>query len=188
MDFDGWLFNKARWLLGIQAHDRSMLEDLVQEGRIAMWRAGPAPSHVKPHTHLMNHAQWRMSDVARSGGWLGKPKASNGAARHRDRMYSEAEYVEPSGDSGPDQHAVNFGSIEVDYDRAAFVGAHSAEIRAAVATLTPLAQQRIREWFWEGNNKVSWGSRTWWDGTRGSGGARRKLRTQLAHLENVVAD
>lgn len=75
-DYEGWLHQRAWLLSGANAHD-----DLVQEGRIAMWQALDTfkeDSGQLPHW-LTFKANGHMLDCVRRGHWTGHERKETGA-------------------------------------------------------------------------------------------------------------
>ena len=74
--YRGWLFHTAIELAGLKQGGQ-LVQDLAQEGYIAMWRAldtyEPGAGSL-PHW-LTKNARWRMSEVLRRGSVFGKPEA-----------------------------------------------------------------------------------------------------------------
>lgn len=77
-DYEAWLHKRA-WLIGgSNSHD-----DLVQEGRIAMWQALGSfdPDKGALPDWLTRHANFHMLQCRQRGHWTGKEKKSVGATR-----------------------------------------------------------------------------------------------------------
>lgn len=92
-NYRGWLRKVATGLIG----DHALVDDLAQEGWIAMWRALPDydPARGALPSWLTDHAYWRMLTCVQNQAWLGRPKRHLGRGKIRD-------YVEkPSSDSSP---------------------------------------------------------------------------------------
>jgi RNA polymerase sigma factor (sigma-70 family) len=98
-DYEDWLHRRAWLLSGANTHD-----DLVQEGRIAMWQAigtfdeskGSLPSW------LTLRANGHMLDCVQRGTWTGKDKrnpgaTSNGIARRREIDRFQTRYKMETG-------------------------------------------------------------------------------------------
>lgn len=177
---DALLAGFTLWLLKVAwdyADDPADVQDLTQEGHIAMWRAlrsyDPACGVPLP-THLMNKARWRMADVAARGTFTGKPsqagkKHSAGTRANRNR--------ELATDTTTSDHDV---PVEPDLD-AVITAYHHGEIMAAVNSLPLHQRKKVYDRFWRGVYDPRNGS--WWYG-RGYG-ARDRLRVLLEHLRGL---
>lgn len=78
-DYEGWLHSRAWLLTGHNTHD-----DLVQEGRIAMWQAVEEFDREKGSlpAWLTFKANGHMLDCIQRGTWTGKDKRAVGATSH----------------------------------------------------------------------------------------------------------
>lgn len=170
------------WLLKVAREytDPSNVNDLAQEGHIAMWKALSTfdeSKGVKLSTHLMNKARWRMAEVAQRGTWTGKPSAAG-------KKYSAGT----SKNKGAEE-CVDFGMSDFDFEGVSrdeaervMIAYHHGEIMDALSTLKPDVRKKIVDWFWRGI--VDSKNRSWWDGK--GYGAREKLRDQLSHMKELV--
>lgn len=157
-----------------------MVQDLAQEGHIAMWRAvqGPIPANVKLSTFLLNQAKWRMKRCIARRTWLGmddrRTAGYGGTAR---RIY--AEDVE----QGLPASAEDLHSTEADTDSIIF-SYHHGEIMAAINSLSVSQREKVFRRFWKGENLTG----GWWYGhaRKGIPGARDILRKRLIHLSDLV--
>lgn len=165
------------WLLKTASRytkDKGLLDDLVQEGAVAIWKAHQewTPENRIPlHTFLYNKAKWRIGQVATRGTFTGKPS-------QRGQNYHTSSTVE---------HPIDF-QVVYDYDQPApeppnmMMAYHTQEIVAAINTLPSQQRERIYRYFWlDEPNGRSW---AWWNAKRI--GARDRLRPQLEHLRDLV--
>jgi RNA polymerase sigma factor (sigma-70 family) len=172
-DYRGWLRKMAGVILGPASPD---LEDLVQEGYIAMWRALGTFQEGRgslPYW-LTFKARARMLEIAEARSWLGRPKRHPHAAQREDDVL--LDNMEDLGVAAPDL----LGSTELAY--------HHGEIMAAIAALTPAQRRYVIARFWGGLSGkemrelgvFSYDAHGLWDSRKN--GAREKLREALAHL------
>lgn len=179
--YHGWLYRTALDLLPANS---PLLDDLVQEGRVSMWRAldtFDASKGALP-TWLTGAARQRMRDVAHGHGQPTGHEAMRGS-RAVTWGSLEAELaanpaVEPTWDP--------MASVEL--------SAHREEIADAVADLTQKQREYVWLRFWLGVDPTSRLPSTRaiveqypvlkekWHWTR----ARASLRESLAHLESAA--
>lgn len=139
-DYRGWLHAMA-WKY---SHVNADHEDLVQEGRIAMWQALDtySPSKGSLPYWLTMKARNRMLHVVADGTdrkrtWTGAPPHHGG----RTPMGApESDLTDPM--VFPEVRSTPF-------PESADMAYHRAEIRAAVAELPPGARKAIYTCFWE---------------------------------------
>lgn len=128
-DYRRWLYKVAGDMLGTGSQE---VDDLVQEGYIAMWRALGTYDEARGGLAiwLTNAARWRMGDVMRRQHWTGTPTAG---AHHRERpgIPVEARHLD---------RMVVAGELEMAY--------HRGEIARALASLTPGQREAIYRKFW----------------------------------------
>lgn len=173
-NYRGWLHKTA----SEYARDRETINDLAQEGYIAMWQAYESyvpGSSFTLSTHLMNKARWRMALVAHRESYTGMPS--------RKGKHDTAHTASTKGR----ELAVDFSVLrEFDYaapdsmDRA-MVAYHRKEIMAAINTLTPTQRRHVFNRFWldiTDRKQTSWWSR--------ENGVRDRLWPQLEHLQDLV--
>jgi RNA polymerase sigma factor (sigma-70 family) len=162
------------------------VQDLVQEGYIAMWRAlksYDASRGVSLPTHLMNHARWRIAEVRQRGDFTGKPsqagkKHSAGTRKNADREVSTdllANHDSP-------EDGVLFDLAVYDDLDSVYVAYHHGEIYDAINTLPERKRQKVYERFWLGEYDPK--NSAWWYAKRI--GVRDLLRPQLEHLSELV--
>lgn len=176
--YERWVFKVVNEEVGRLAHDN---DDLVQEGRIAVWHAHER-GDGRPGTpnYITQAARWRIKNVIDRGTWTGRDtsraKPSDPRA-HRDDLVSLDDLSVQSiiAAAGLLEH------VELAY--------HYGEIHQAIAELTEDERRYVVMRFWHGMNEpemqpyfavnVGW---VW----RGHHGARAKLRARLEHLVGVV--
>lgn len=161
-DYDRWLHKAANDRLGVghAAHD-----DLVQEGRIAMW--GQVEKHGREHAGFMtSQARLRMGDVARGAKAFGGIKVAV-------RDVAPATSVEAL-------EAANVPVLAYTSDPApvACLAYHRQEIADAVDRLTPSERRAAKRVM--NDEPRSAADRAAWTT------ARRKLAVDLDHLRGLV--
>lgn len=144
-EYRSWLRKVAA---GMLSPDHEALDDLVQEGYIAMWRAcasydedgSPADFWLKSHAHM------RMMTCVSRNHWTGQPKRHNGG----------------HGGSQPDKPVLSFdvlnAAVDADYDPAdvsaavaleqAVWGYHQGELLQALSALTEREREYVVRRFW----------------------------------------
>ena len=155
-----WLFRIAYDLLPFRS---SEVEDLVQEGRVAMWKAlhnfdeskGSLPSL------LTRNAKTAMRDKVRRQTWTGAPRA-RGHRRERPAT--------------PVDNLMAMDKRRVPFPASADIAAHREEVRNAVAKLSPSVRDAIFRKFWL-DESVPTG--LWYR-------AKPKLAEELSHLRGLV--
>lgn len=193
-DPDGVLADYHRWLYKVaisMSYNLSDVDDLVQEGRIAMWRAlqtfdgeqGSLPSW------LTRAAQMRMRDIAR-----GRPATGHEALR----AHAEA-VVAVSLDSFEEENEAEriFHLIDTfDYVETAY---HKGLIAKAMETLSPKQREYVFLRFFAGIEVTSalpstvaakkqypvLSQRYLWHGTNHQPGARERLGEALRELQGA---
>lgn len=184
-DYRGWLYRVAMDLLPADAW-QALLDDVAQEGYIAMWRAAGTwdPGRGALPSWLTGAARLRMRDVTRGHGqWTGHEPVRGVTG-------------------GPDPEPLDV--VQDDWLPAALVdsgvaleavedGYHHGVIAQAVAALPPEQRRYVFLRFWVGLDPASrapemralralfpeMGERGLWDGRTG---ARRRLAEALAPL------
>lgn len=133
-NYDKWLHAVAnRMMSGATEADH---QDLVQEGRVAMWRALSTYDETKGAlpSWLTKAAEMRMSDIARGHGQPFGHEAVRGVR--------EVE-MGPSLDAEPEQVVeALLGYVEAAY--------HDGEVMQAIRELTPRQQEYVFLRFWGG--------------------------------------
>lgn len=169
-----------------------LLDDLVQEGAIAIWKAWQewTPDHRVPlHTFLYNKAKWRMQQVANRGTYTGKP-SQRGQNYHTSSTVErpvDFQTVTAHADTGGETSSLvdevmrQTGKLAV-RQTDNLMSHHTKEIVDAINTLPVRQRENIYRYFWldEPNGK-SW---AWWNAKKH--GARDRLRPQLEHLRDLV--
>lgn len=146
------------------------VDDLVQEGRIAMWRALATydPLLGALATYLTNAARSRMADVVRRNGtWTGRPP----------------RYGHDKGDGVEEMWSpVDIQSIQSPVEfRASDLAYHDRQIQRAINDLTPRQREYTIRRFWldEAPKDLCLEIGNGWVG------AKPKLRQSLRHLQEV---
>ena len=157
-NYRGWLWAYAR----VVSRNISDHEDLVAEGRIAMWRALDTydPSRGALPTYLTQAARWRMRDVARRGHFLGMP-SRRGHHREWPAIPADLRGRDDIGEAQTDSTATDLQTarrvsaaldrqaIAQDVIRTDTLGPDDiAAVRAAVARLSPSVRTAIFERFY----------------------------------------
>lgn len=176
-DYRGWLRATASRLMS----DPALIDDLAQEGWIAMWRAlrDYRPEKGALPAWLTQHAMWRMLDCARDKAWLGRPPRNMGSSKVRD----VAEYA------AADDATVWDRIQSVDVADDLLIAYHRGEIADAVTHLTPQQRRYVYLRFWRGYQRPDMVAEFGYDPTAlwnsARNGAKLKLRESLAHLAGV---
>lgn len=164
-----WLM-KTAWRY---SNGNNKLDDLVQEGAIAIWQAHRewTPDNKVPlHTFLYNKAKWRMAQVAKRETYSGRP------SQRGKNSHATAENEHSHGDLT----AAIFERAE--WKPEPVIAYHTPEIIAAINTLPLVQRQKVYEYFWlDMPNGNGW---SWWN--RKKSGARDRLRPQLEHLQDLA--
>jgi len=140
-DFNGWLYVVARSL----SSDVNIREDLMQEGRVAMWQClgkfdpdkGSLPAWMKLHAR-QRMLSIVMDGVDRKRTWLGVPL-------HEQRSIPRGEPANTPMD--PLDYAYSALAVTSLPDSACMAG-HRAEIRNALAELPLAAREAVFRKFW----------------------------------------
>lgn len=175
-DYEGWLYREARKL----SSSGDLVDDLVQEGRVAMWKAlqtfdaarGALPAW------LTYKAKNRMLTCVTENLWEGTARktGNNSLKVNPTPVVADTIVVHLKEDYS---HSEN---LDLSY--------HSAEIVEAVNALTPKQREYVYFRFWRsmtGSDMVKefgynpnglWAAKT--------SGAKARLKSKLAHLEAVL--
>lgn len=161
--FEGWL---RRVAVGCVGAGHPLLDDLVNEGRIAMWQQ--MRKHGGEHAGFMTEqARLRMRQVARG-------EKAYGGVKVAVRDVAPVTSLEACEAAGSPVAAVHFS----DHSERACLAYHRAEIQAAIARLTPSEQRAARKVMHDlprtAADRAAWTL------------ARRKLAADLAHLRGAV--
>lgn len=154
VDFEGWLHHTA-----CQFGDQNMHDDLVQEGRIAMWKQ--EVKHGGKHAGFMtSQARLRMGQISRGEKAFGGIKVP-------------VREVKPS--CSLEDFEFEIGPATADFADRAVLAYHHGEIYAAIDRLPPKQKEATRILLQDG--AMSQAQRMSWVD------ARRKLAEELAHLK-----
>lgn len=164
-DYERWLSARAATMIGPDTIHRGTAmdrADLVQVGRVAMWRAietfdaerGAAPSW------LTTRAYGSMCDALR--------------ARDKHRVYA-AWFALNEHDQ----------SCEQDIEDAVVWAYHRGEIAQALAALTPRQREYVQLRFWNGRSTEELTRHFGYDPRGVWAGARAKLAVSLQHLRGL---
>ncbi len=172
-NYRGWLRKVAVGLIG----DHALVEDLAQEGWVAMWRALPSydPDRGALPGWLTDHAYWRMLKLAGSRAWLGRPKQNLGRGSLRD--YTEL----PSSDSSVWELLAAADALD-----GVLLAYHRGQILEAISQLTPSQRRYVYLRFWCGyktpdlTEAFGYDPSSLWHSSKN--GARHKLRESLEVL------
>lgn len=170
------------WLLAVAATMTrpQLVEDLAQEGWVAMWRALQSfdPARGALPSWLTRKALWRMRTCIADEAWLGRPARHLGRGAIRDT--TEYATDDPLLERLADDNAIE----------AAMWAYHQGEVLAAVARLSPAQRRYVYLRFWRGlrgaelAQEFGYEPHALWTSQRN--GARQKLRDSLARLGDVV--
>lgn len=175
--YHNWLYKIATQLISASSPH---LDDLVQEGRLAMWLAMESytPSKGSLPAWLTRKARYRMLDVARKSLWTNQPPVSLDevvTTRGKDTEVTLADTI-------PDK-SEPYEKAEMAYYR--------AEIAAARRSLTPAQQiyvaarfydqltqaEMVRDGIFDYDPSALW--------NRKNTGAKHRLARKLAHLKGM---
>lgn len=180
-EYDLWLHKRA-WQMQAVPNDH---EDLVQEGRIAMWKAleNHDPDKGALPSWLTVHAQYRMKEVVTRKTWTGMPPRLHGSQSLDHRIVSSLDQLLEDADG------VENMLEAADLMDAAIWAYHQGEVAAALDALTPAQRKYVIARFWMGMQntdlKIVFGYEPHALWTSKKNGARMKLRDRLAHLVSV---
>ncbi|MFB7222412.1 RNA polymerase sigma factor [Streptomyces sp. NPDC056227] len=184
-DYDAWLHRRAHQMLPSTDHRH---DDLVQEGRIAMWQAyrqhDPAKGALP--SWLTQNATWHMREVlARRGKWTGSPGRWQGRHPVQDLPTESLDVLlDPSDGGRRDETA---GGVVPDIADVAMTAYHRAEIVEALAGLTAGQRRYVLHRFWgdavgaELKAEFGYDPKALWSRS-GRPAARDQLADSLAHL------
>lgn len=175
--YRAWLTKTAFEVAG---RSGDIVQDLAQEGHIAMWKAAQveSPAGVKFSTYLMNAAKWRMKRCMSRRTWLGMDdRRTEGYGGTAKRIYAEdVEQGMPTDAEDLCRAADDIESFIFSY--------HHGEIMEAINSLSASQREKVFRRFWQGENLTG----GWWYGhaKKGIPGARDILRERLSHLAELV--
>jgi len=172
-EYRGWLRKVAIGLVGA-----NLVEDLAQEGWIAMWRAlrSHDPAKGALPAWLTLNAFYRMCDCARDEAWLGRPRRHLG----RGKLADATEYATA------DDVAVWDRLTAADLADDLMWGYHTGQILAAINRLSPQQRRYVYLRFFRGYRypdlveAFGYDPQGLWSSPKN--GARGKLRAELAEL------
>lgn len=190
-DMQGWLSSRAARLCQSPTA-RSRIDDVMQEGRITLWRTYAETGSTE---EACARAHWRMKDVA----WGDDPLHTGAEPRERFTLQHKPESVDALLEAGiSEAFSTVEGLSDVEW------AYHHGEIMAAIAALTPKQRTYIYARFWCGmdptdglnNNPGMREARAanpllkrdiLWTGSKATPGAKKRLAATLAHLEGLVS-
>lgn len=196
-DFDGFVADCEGWLraasVKILSND-SAREDVLQEGRITLWKTWRAYEGDSDRVKIaLNRAKQRMMQVA----WRDAPTTGNPAEKRRYEAKVDAHIdgMLPADVEELLAYASGVDDVEVAY--------HHGEIVAALNALTPKQRAYVYARFWCGmdasdgfhmvpgvrearNNNPILRRDVLWTGNKTSVGAKKVLAAKLAHLHDLV--
>ena len=186
-DYEAWLHHRAHQMLPSTdpGHD-----DLVQEGRIAMWQAHRThdPRKGALPSWLTQHATWHMKEVlARRGKWTGSQARRDGRYEVRDVPTVSLEALLAPEDDGRFGNEAA-GGVVPDVADVAMQAYHRAEIQQALEGLSVKQREYVVLRFWgdaagpELREVFGYDPKGLWSSPK-SPAARQKLATALAHLD-----
>lgn len=149
-DYRKWLLAVANRMVvtsqgGRGSDYEGRVQELAQEGYIAMWRALDSfdPAKGAMASWLVRAAEMRMSDVVRRGVLFGKP-AQRGTVRVEDRAVMEAL-------SEVEEHELE-RRISYWLPEGLALAYHRGAIHQAICRLTPDEQRYVVLRFWHGKS------------------------------------
>ncbi len=171
--YRGWLRKVAAGLIG----DHALVDDLAQEGWVAMWRALSTydPARGALPGWLTDHAYWRMLTCVQNEAWLGRPKRALGRGRIRD-------HVEHPASDAPVWEML----AAADLLDGVVWAYHRGQILDAIARLSPSQRRYVYLRFWRGYKlpdlvaEFGYDPSALWTSCRN--GAKYKLRLALEAL------
>lgn len=146
--YDAWLHRRAHQMLPSTDHRH---EDLVQEGRIAMWQAHGQhdPARGAMPAWLTQKATWHMRDVlARrgDGNWTGSPARRDGRNAVQDAPTDSLDALLDATEGGKTD--TDAGGVLPDIADVAMIAYHRAEIVEALEGLTEGQRRYVLLRFW----------------------------------------
>lgn len=180
-DYEGWLHARAHRLISPMSPDH---DDLVQEGRIAMWKAYETyeGSRGALPAWLTAHANWHMTEAVSRKTWTGMPPRLHGS------IPATNDTIDASLDKMmEDGVAIEGMLVAADLSDSMILAYHQGEIAMALSTLTQQQRRYVYLRFWEGYTErgmqpiFGYTPSGLWNSQKN--GARLKLRNRLAHLE-----
>ncbi|MFJ4473288.1 RNA polymerase sigma factor [Streptomyces sp. NPDC089424] len=182
--YDAWLHRRAHQMLPPSDHRH---DDLVQEGRIAMWQAlnkhDPAKGALP--SWLTQHATWHMREVLdRRGKWTGSPSRRDGRNAVQDAPTTSLDALLAPVDGQPGDETA--GGVVPDFSDVAMTAYHRQEIAEALAGLTEGQRRYVLLRFWgdvvgrELKEAFGYDPKGLWSSPKRA--ARERLADSLSHL------
>lgn len=185
--YEKWLYRLAYDF----THDETRVDDLVQEGRIAMWRALETwvPERVALPTWLTGAARMRMKDLAWGHGQPTGHEEMRGRKQVDETSLDAIVEVQEGGEDSLDWLAIDaLSDVEIAY--------HHGEIERAMDSLSPTQREYVFLRFWGNLDPASRHPHTkalmaqypvmkkrWlWSGSARQVGAKQMLAEALGHL------
>lgn len=175
-DYRAWIY-KLAWNM---TADAAKIQDLAQEGWIAMWKALQSYDSTKGSlpSWLTYKARNRMLTVVASESWTGRPDRHQG----RGKLTDIKEYA------SSDESLWGLMAAP-DLLTAAELAYHEGEIAQAISELSPAQQKYVKLKFWSGYQRADMIEEFGYDPTSlwnsPKNGAKKKLKESLAHLSTV---
>jgi RNA polymerase sigma factor (sigma-70 family) len=190
--YERWL-HKVAYVFQPPGRDEAYHDDLVQEGRVAMWRAMAAydPSKGALPSWLTTAAKLRMADVVRRAGtWLGRPPryGPQPVAEKASPAMSLDELLAEGGDSDSIMWMLSAADVAESLELAY----HHGEIMLALNSLRPDQRRYVVLRFWGGLSDPEMVRRGHFETNPGylwrdqRTGARGVLRARLANLASAA--
>ena len=182
-----WLYKTAQGLLSPQSQE---VDDLVQEGYIAMWRAMKTfdPGNGALPAWLTSKARWRMTEVVTKGNWSGQPSRQHG----RNSAATPAA-LSLDADRGDGIALADLLPGEEAITDSVLTAYHHGEIYDAIASLTPAQRKYVYARFWHGMTTAEMKAEVFgydpsalWNSAKN--GAKRKLAEQLGFYQATGED
>ncbi len=188
--WEPFVVSYSRWV----CLDLSRVEDVAQEGRVALWRA-----FKDGHPYPVEVAKSRMKQMS----WYPHKNPPTGSVHEGNRYEPTGSYsIHAPEEGGQDALTLFLGMV--DQLGAVEIAYHRGEIMAALQSLTPKQRAYVYARFWCGMDTVA-GSRNeglrlakemnpqvndrsgvLWSGNKTTTGARERLAEALSHLEGLV--
>ena len=185
--YHGWLFKTASGMTS----NPSDVEDLVQEGRVAMWLALDSynPEKGSLPAWITRKAKYRMIEIVTDGPLTGQPSRRHGRNPATEMNRDTLSLDLPRGDG---VNLADLISRDVGQFDSAELAYHQGEIAAAIEALPDAQRKYVIARFYEamtGREMQEAGLFTYdpsalW--TSQKNGARMKLAEKLRHLEDMV--
>ncbi len=183
--YRGWLYKTAIQFAGLREGGQ-LVQDLAQEGYIAMWRSldtfEPGAGSL-PHW-LTSNARKRMLEVLRRDARFGKPEA-RGVHTRAESVGATEGSLDELVESGWDRRANS------DVEGLVLEAYMRGVVHQAMQVLTPDQRRYVQLRFWKGWSETQMYQRRAFDDNvnvrglwSGKNGAAARLRTELAHTDS----